>query len=441
MLEPGKRVTEQLRLIRKLGEGGMGSVWVAYHQSLETEVAVKFLNPELADDQLWLARFRREAQAIAKIDSAHVVRVFDNGVTADNHPFIVMELLRGEDLRQRVAYTQRLSVDEVLVILDQVGKALSRAHQLGIVHRDVKPENIFLTREGSDLFVKVLDFGVAKQTLSSDLAVTDSRTMIGTPYYMSPEQVLNTHEVDHRADLWALAVVAYQMLTGFRPFVGGTLGAIHVQINSGEYRPVTTLRPDLPATVDEWFGQALNRKLERRFASVQQFVAAFRIAVGAPQHQLGFPSAAPSSDTMPVRGGLTRTAIASVRTIARQSRPSNAFLAIGIAAVLVGVVVAGPLLWSRGQIERQVVPTSAPDLAWSIERTVGSPGGSSATAPATSQNSEKSPAPASSATGMLAPIPKVPILRVKGQSALPSAEPRSAVPSAPQERPIKDRGF
>lgn len=418
----------------------MGSVWVAHHQTLATEVAVKFLNSELAEDELWLARFRREAQSIAKIDSAHVVRVFDHGVTADNHPFIVMELLRGEDLGQRIAQMQCLPIEEVLLVLDQVGKALGRAHQLGIVHRDIKPENVFLTREGAEPFVKVLDFGVAKHATPGELAVTDSRTMIGTPYYMSPEQVLNTHDVDHRADLWALAVVTYQMLTGFRPFVGGTLGAIHIQINAGEYRAPTSLRADLPIAVDAWFARALNRQLGKRFSSIQEQIEAFRLAVGAAPRS-GERYSPPSSDTLPVRGGLTRTAIASVRTISRQRRPSNAVALVVFLVVLVGGITVGPLLWSRGGVERHVVPTSAPDLAWSIERTVGSPGGSPATALGTDQVAAKIALPVPSASSSVTTTAKLPIHRVKGQGASPSASHHSPVPAPPPGRPLKDRGF
>ena len=249
MLEPGRQITNYLRLVRVLGGGGMGRIWVAEHQTLQTEVAVKLLNAELAEDEQWLVRFRREAQAVAKIDSAHVVRVFDHGVTSENIPFIVMELLRGEDLGKRLERAPLLSIDEIALILTQTCKALGRAHELGVVHRDVKPENIFLTNEGNELFIKVLDFGIAKQVTAKDMELTDSLTSFGTPYYMSPEQVMSAHSVDHRADLWALGVVTYQMVTGLRPFTGATPGAIYVQINSGTFGPPSAIRTDVSPQV------------------------------------------------------------------------------------------------------------------------------------------------------------------------------------------------
>src|SRR5262249_44988052 len=156
----------------------------------------------------------------AQIKSPHVAQVFDHGVTADGAPYIVMELLDGEDLKQRVRRLGPLPPAEVARIISQAASALGRAHRLGIVHRDIKPDNLVSLDIEGELFVKVLDFGVAKGALGGNLAMTSTGSVVGTPMYMSPEQILSAKHVDFRADLWALSVVAYFALTGHTPFAG-----------------------------------------------------------------------------------------------------------------------------------------------------------------------------------------------------------------------------
>jgi serine/threonine protein kinase len=440
MPEPGQKIDSDLRLLRLLGEGGMGRVWVARHLTLDIDVAVKFLNPELVQDEQWLERFRREAQSIAKIDSAHVVRVFDHGITEDREPFIVMELLRGDDLGKRLENLRQLAVDEVALIVTQVCRALSRVHDLGIVHRDVKPENIFLTHEGTDLFVKMLDFGIAKRPATEDPTVTDSRTMIGTPYYMSPEQVMSARHVDHRADLWALAVVTYQMLTGRRPFVGETLGAIHVKINAGKFDSPASLRPELPVAIDAWFARAFHRDIERRFRTAREFSDTFCLAVGVLpsvlQRFVPTPTGARESR------GVTKTVIASVQTIARQ-RPAPR--TVGVAGLgLVLLVGVGIWAWIRPLDAKapRSFPTTMPVVAPTLERTVGSSDGAFADRtsalphslpPRAFSPSAMAPAASSSAHLSAGTVkrPSVP----HGVPSHPSAAPSGSA------RPIKDRGF
>ncbi|HEY5958224.1 MAG TPA: serine/threonine-protein kinase [Polyangiaceae bacterium] len=454
MLLPGRQISPNLRLLRALGAGGMGRVWVAEHRTLETEVAVKLLNADLAEDEKWLARFRREAQAIAKIDSAHVVRVFDHGVTDDGIPYIVMELMRGEDLRTRLERAHGIPLDEAVLVVDQACKALSRAHALGIVHRDIKPENIFLTREGSETFVKLLDFGIAKRVSGEGMDVTAEHTVFGTPYYMSPEQALSTGSVDHRADLWALAVVAFQMLTGERPFVGTTPGAIYVQISAGSFALPSGLRRELPETVDEWFKLALNRDLERRFSSAQDMSRAFRLAlhmsIETPRSAVG---ADPSKTQSSTDSG---TAAASVRTVRHLGTqvPRRAFLGfvLFIAALVAGVIGLG----HRSNVPPMGAPSATRDrrvTVEAIERTtgLGEPftvpppmGAAAATSSASAQAVPKGlgVVPRNVGTRPLSlPPAQATAQGVKGTSA--SVSP-SVVPSATElqnPRPIKDRGF
>jgi serine/threonine-protein kinase len=277
---PGSEVTKSIRLVQKLDDGGFGSVWVADHLALKTRVAVKFLCEEALGDQAAVARFAREAEAAARIRSAHVVQVFDYG-TASGVPYIVMELLEGEDLQARLARVGPLDFASTTRIVEQVAKALTKAHAMGVIHRDIKPGNIFLTNLGDEgeIFVKVLDFGLAK--LGSESGVTRTRTdaIFGTPAYMSPEQGEAARNVTPRSDLWSLAVVAYHALTGVLPFASSSLMGLVVAIHEARFESPRQFRKDLPAAVDAFFARALRREPEERFASAAELAAALRAAL------------------------------------------------------------------------------------------------------------------------------------------------------------------
>ncbi len=276
---PGTMVTTNVRLVRHLGQGGMGSVWVGEHIALETQVAVKFISALV--QQMGapgvLDRFKREAKAAAKIKSPHVVHIYDHGVTGDGAPFIVMELLEGESLGQRLERCKTVSLTEAAAIMAQVAKGLGVAHKLGIVHRDIKPDNIFLTRAGDELLVKVLDFGIAKLASSSGKTrgLTGSRMLLGTPDYMSPEQLLRPKETDYRADLWSLAVAVYEAITGRVPFVGETDTALAIAVTTGEFTPPSQFGIGLPQELDGWFEQSLRLDPKQRFVSAKAMAAAF----------------------------------------------------------------------------------------------------------------------------------------------------------------------
>ncbi|WP_437643433.1 serine/threonine-protein kinase [Sorangium sp. So ce362] len=281
-MNPGQHVTSTLRLARELGKGAMGSVWVADHLALGTQVAVKFMSPAYADQSGFVERFRREAMAAAQIKSPHVAQVFDHGVMQEGVPYIVMELLEGEDLKSRIQRLGALPPVEVAGIVAQTAKALGRAHQLGIVHRDIKPDNIFLLDVEGEVFVKVVDFGVAKRVQGApqgDLGMTSTGSVLGTPLYMSPEQLLSAKHVDFRADLWGLAVVAYHALTGQVPFVGETLGALSVVLHTGIFTPPSALRPELSPAIDAWMKRALALDPAARFGSARQMAEALEHAV------------------------------------------------------------------------------------------------------------------------------------------------------------------
>lgn len=281
MLAPGVEITHNLRLVRRLRSGGMGTVWIAHHAGLDSAVVVKFVAAEHAGNPIALSRFRNEAAAASKVRSPHVVQMLDHGLTRDGLPYIAMELLEGEDLADRLDAVPRLPAGQVVTLVQQVARALSRAHACGVVHRDIKPANIYLANiGGSEAFLKVLDFGIAKSAMPSALDITNAGALVGTPHYMSPEQILGAREVSASSDLWALAVVAFEALTGQCPFDGENVGAVSVAICHGELPLPSRLRPDLPAAVDRWFLRACSRDPAQRFQSALEMASALERAVG-----------------------------------------------------------------------------------------------------------------------------------------------------------------
>ncbi len=275
-------VTPSVKLVRPLAEGGMGAVWVADHLALHTQVVVKFIAAGLKDSKEATERFSREAAAAAQVKSPHVVQTFDHGVTADGTPYIVMELLEGRDLGAFLESEGRCSPELTLEIVAQLARALDRAHERGIVHRDIKPGNIFLCDGGrNEVFVKLLDFGIAKGV---DVPQLDSGTktgaMVGSPFYMSPEQILGSKGVDHRSDLWSVGVVAYEALTGRKPFDAETMGGLAIRIHSEPLPSPTTLNPSLPPAVDAWFYRACARASNERFDNAKEMAAVLAGALG-----------------------------------------------------------------------------------------------------------------------------------------------------------------
>jgi hypothetical protein len=274
----GKILANRFRLDEQLGKGGMGSVWIAEHLTLRSNVAVKLMDPAIAASQEGADRFRREAQAAASLRSAHVVQVLDYGVD-EGMPFLVMELLHGENLGRCLEREQRLTPERTLHVMTQVARAVGRAHAGNIIHRDLKPDNVFLVQEDGQELVKVLDFGIAK-TREANFGGLETRTgmTIGTPYYMSPEQAEGKKEVDHRTDLWAMAVITSECLTGVRPFSGETWGELLLNI-CARPMPVPSAQGPVPAGFDAWFAKATNRDIEQRFASAQEQAAALQACI------------------------------------------------------------------------------------------------------------------------------------------------------------------
>ncbi len=428
----GRILDGRYRLAHQLGKGGMGAVWTAEHLSLHSAVAVKLLDTEIAKNPDAVERFRREAQAAATLRSAHVVQVLDYGVDGDT-PYLVMELLNGEDLGARLQRLGRLTPAALVEIVNQVARAVGRAHDAGIVHRDLKPENIFIVNEGDHELVKVLDFGIAK-SVAPGFAPSATRTGVtmGTPYYMSPEQAEGKREVDQRTDLWALGVIASECLTGVRPFDGQTFGELLLNICARPAPVPSTLAP-VPRYFDAWFSKATHRDPAQRFASVQEL--AFTLAeVAADRAPSGISSipmrTAPMDEPPPVVAARTAAPLAPTLgntsvTVDSEDPPRVPVRSAWLAPVLVlaGLLVfGGGGFWLWSSSSRAAAPAASASVAAENPAEV----------PAVpSKPSELSVAPSASPATMQ-PQPAQKGRRLAPQSTLPKATAVAAAPPTPK---------
>jgi serine/threonine-protein kinase len=281
----GQIIAQKYRVENVLGVGGMGAVVRATHVELDQPVALKFMLPEALANAEAQQRFLREAKIVAKLKSEHIARVSDLGTLDTGQPYIVMELLEGSDLRARIDQGPAVSVPEAALYVTQVCEALAEAHHAGIIHRDLKPANLFLTRRPNGRpLVKVLDFGISKGVAMGDasLAATKTNALLGSPYYMSPEQMTAPKDVDHRTDVWSLGVILYELVTGKMPFDADTLGALFLAVYHHAPTPLPQLRPDLPAQFVAIVMRCLEKSPQARFATVEELGAALSAFVPEP---------------------------------------------------------------------------------------------------------------------------------------------------------------
>ena len=274
-ISAGHVLCGRYRVLEPLGAGGMASVWRGEQLSTGLLVAVKIILNELLDTPGALVRFQSEARAVAQLHSRHVVRLIDYDVDPTAGPFIVMELLEGENLGDRIVRGGTVPPHEFAAIVTQVAKGLDHAHASGIVHRDLKPDNIFLVRDDEDgkVVAKLVDFGVAKVPLSAPSGLTSRGLLVGTIAYMSPEQAMGK-VADKQSDLWALGVIAYQVLVGQVPFQGASTGATLVAICAAPMPVPSKANPALPVAFDDWFAKACSRQPDDRFTSAAELAGA-----------------------------------------------------------------------------------------------------------------------------------------------------------------------
>jgi serine/threonine protein kinase len=277
-VQPGQMIAEKYRVDQVIAVGGMGIVVAAVHVQLGQEVAIKVLLPtELAQEPHAAARFVREARAAACMRSDHVVRIHDVGSLPDGLPYMVMERLYGSDLRALLRARGPLPIADVVEYVTQACDGIGEAHRMGIVHRDLKPSNLFLTtKHGGRELVKVLDFGISKAAQQAPLeaTLTTSRTLIGSPLYMSPEQIRDPKSVDARSDIWSLGIILHQLLTGKPAFTADSLPAVCAAIAADPPASTRERRPEVPEQLERVIMRCLEKLPPARYASVEELCAA-----------------------------------------------------------------------------------------------------------------------------------------------------------------------
>jgi serine/threonine-protein kinase len=465
-------------LVAKLGQGGMGSVWRAEHVQLRSPIAIKLIDEDIASDSEALARFMREAQSAAALRSPHVVQILDFG--ADNGvPYIAMELLEGESLARRIERTRGISPLETASIVTQVSRAIAKAHETGIVHRDLKPDNIFVVHNDEEEVAKVLDFGIAKAQRSLD-ATTGSNTrtgaILGTPYYMSPEQAEGNRYVDHRTDLWALGVIAFECLLGRRPFDSDALGSLLLAICTRPV-PVPSSHGRVPRGFDAWFARACSRDPQARFQSARELAAELRRVCGVTNRDSQDVPAAVSIAPPTVRAGSEEPPPTAYIGSAPTANTYAASVGVGksrgsavawlIGGAVTAVAVAGGGAWIVKQrsaaaeadasasaarsdpvtppapvVATLAPPAKAAEAAPSVTLTAPSPSDpvpSSVPAPVTVPKvttlRKSSPKPKSTATATTTAPKPAPVAEPASEPAPPPA-PKPAPPPAPKQKDV-----
>ncbi len=317
---PGYVVGGKYRIVRLIGDGGMGAVFEARHEVLGSPVALKFLHSELTRRPGLASRFLQEARVSASIQSPHVTRVTDVDQTNEGSPYLVMELLVGESLQELLDRTIKLPRDQAVDFALQILSGLEAAHALGVVHRDLKPDNVFVTPSGGGPVVKLLDFGIAKLRESSEFqkGLTRPGAVMGTPEYMAPEQLYSADKVDHRADLYSLGAILYEMLTGERPAYGDDAPEIIAQVAMGKVKPLREHEPALPQGLADVVHRAIAADRDQRFASAQRMRLALAPFAGALSHA-GQLAATPAPVTGPPNDAPSSTATASTAQPTRKT--------------------------------------------------------------------------------------------------------------------------
>jgi serine/threonine-protein kinase len=304
-LAPGSIVAGRFVLDRRLGEGGMGVVWAATHAVTRKVVALKVLKPDKAGDETLRRRFVREARAASAVVHPNIIEIRDVIELDDGAPAMVMDLLEGESLGARLERDGVLGLDVLAPIMAQVTSAVGTAHAAGVVHRDLKPDNIFLVPDGRGVSVRVLDFGIAKLLpapgeVAVGAGLTTTGVILGTPYYMAPEQHFGERDIDCRADVWALGVILYQCLSGRRPTEAENVGQILRRLASGTIVPLREVATGVPEDVAELVDRMLDRERSRRPASlVEAHALMTRYAPGVETPSFREPAAAAWDATTP----------------------------------------------------------------------------------------------------------------------------------------------
>jgi len=357
-VEIGQTLAGKYKVEEVIGIGGMGVVVAARHMQLDQRVALKFLKHEAMQSEEAVERFIREAKNAVRLRSEHVAKVTDVGTLENGAPYMVMEYLEGADLSRVVQATGSITIEEAVAFVLQACEAIAEAHSLGIIHRDLKPQNLFVTRrvDGRPL-VKVLDFGISK-TLeqAGGLVLTRTSSIMGSPLYMSPEQMRSTKNVDQRSDLWALGVILYELLTGRVPFEAEAIPELCLKVVQDAPEPPKSLRPEIPEGLNTVVLKCLEKNPAQRFDNVAELAAALEpyseMARGASERihstlhlpsrppMVSIPAVGSSSNPKIGTGG---TAWGTTQAVAAARKKRMPFIAGGAAVVVlsgVGVLFA-----------------------------------------------------------------------------------------------------
>ncbi len=349
-------------LIRKIGEGGMGSVYEANHKLIGRKLAVKFLHPQYASSEEVVTRFQREAQAAAQIGHENIIEVTDMGTDDDDSPYLVMEFLKGCDVKQLIEAEGVQPPKRAAHIMVQALSALQAAHDVGIIHRDLKPENIYLIEKGGNPdYVKLLDFGISKfRALETDgvKGLTQTGTVLGTPHYMSPEQARGEQDLTPRSDIYAMGIILYQMLTGELPFDAPNYNALLIKILTEEPDPPNHLNPDIPEDLVQTIETAMARNPQDRFESCDDF-RGHLIPFAPESSSIGRMSTA--SRTV-IRKALysSKTPFEMTQSGIEGQKSKKIPIIIGGAVAAIAALVVGGILIFGGEPKIDPVPANIP---------------------------------------------------------------------------------
>jgi len=403
MLQPGQIINDKYRIVRLIGQGGMGEVYEGENVSIARRVAIKVLLTEAAMNADIVQRFEREAQAAGRIGNDHILEVLDLGALPGGERFMVMEFLDGEPLNGRIERLRQLSAEQTIPLILQALAGLAAAHQAGIVHRDLKPENLFVLKQkaGTPDYVKIIDFGISKfsQLSNEGMKMTKTGSVMGTPYYMSPEQANGSREADARSDLYAMGVIMYECVTGAVPFDGKTFNELLFKIVLSDPPAPRQLAPNLDPAFEAIILKSMAREVGARFQTCEEFAQALRgyqAGHGMPLADVTGPVPA-----FGVAAATQQLAAKGLSTGANWSKTdgqipkSNAGLVIALVAG--GVLLLGGGAFAAIQVMHSGTATASPSAS-AVEKPASAPVPTSTPVPVTPSATVAIPPPPTSSS-------------------------------------------